>query len=142
MPTVLLLAGRGELAQAIAQALEARGYQVVTVSEPQAGARAVLSLKLDAAVLATEATGGALEPLVRLLWARSLPILYLAGPEERWLPEALPLRPHLDGVVVRPCSGEEVVRALAQLLSLGADADVLPLGPAYLHRPSREVRGP
>jgi DNA-binding response OmpR family regulator len=142
MATVVLISRHGGLLTAVQQALTLRGHQVVAVSSPQDAATTVLEVEADAAVLSTDVGEKEVARLARLLWARSLPVLFLAGPEERWLPGALPVRPGLDAVVVRPCPSEEVVRALAPLLEARARSDLLPLGSAYFHRPSREVRGP
>lgn len=64
----------------------------------------------------------------------------------RWTTGALPRRPGLNQVLVRPCSGHEVAHIrwpkgwVARLLQR-AEGDFVQIAPAHLHRPCRELRG-
>ncbi len=142
MVTVLVAAQDESLRQAVSAALSPRGHETVTVRDGPAARRAILSLRADAVVLSTDLGLSYLQELMELLEEEqpSVPVLFLATLEERWSPGAVPRRQGLDGVMVRPCTGQQVAQEVARLLQKSEGEFVL-MGAAYLHRPSRELRG-
>ncbi|HXG42300.1 MAG TPA: response regulator transcription factor [Dehalococcoidia bacterium] len=142
MVTVLVAAQDESLREAVSAALSPRGHEAVAVRDGAAARRALLSVRADALVLSTDLGLPYLQELMELVEEEqpSVPVLFLATLEERWSPGAVPRRQGVDGVMVRPCTGHQVVQELSRLLQR-SEGDLLPIGTAYLHRPSRELRG-
>ncbi len=142
MGTVLVAAHDPSLREAVSAALSARGHEPVGAADAAAARRALLSLRPDALVLSTDLGLLELTDLLSLLEDEEpqVPVLFLATLEERWTPGAVPRRPGLDEVLVRPCAAHQVAHSLSRLLQK-AEGDFLQMGGAHLHRPSRELRG-
>ncbi len=142
MVTVLVAARDAATREAVAAALYARRHEAVMAADLESARRSLHSLRAEALVLSTDLGLRGVRELALLVAGQepAVPVLFLATLDERWTAGALPRRPGLDEVLVRPCAGHEVAQAVARLLQR-AEGDFVQIGPAHLHRPSRELRG-
>lgn len=144
MAVVLIVSAQDALREMVRQVLAQRGHETIAVGRVAQAERATFTLRFDAAVIASDIGRSQMLGLARFLQGQPgpLPLLYLVGPEERWLPDAVPLRPELDTLLWPPYSASEIGQAMARLLASHLDGDTVLLGAARLHLPSRTLEGP
>jgi DNA-binding response OmpR family regulator len=106
MATVLIVSSDNPVGQTAGQHLAAKGYDVVGATSATEGLRALYRLEVDAVVLDTavrEMSAGDFSGwLRRQLPDRSVPLLFLVSPAQRWLPSSVPLRIGRDALLGKP----------------------------------------
>lgn len=120
MATILLVSSESALGRSASQHLAAKGYDVVTAASATEGLRALHALEVDAIVLDTAVGDMSAQDfcgwLRRQSPDRSVPLLFLVSPAQRWLPDSVPLRIGRDALVSKPFRPEELEAALQPLL--------------------------
>jgi len=120
MATVLIVSSDSPVGQSASQHLAAKGYDVVEATSATEGLRALHGLEVDAVVFDTGvgdmSAGDFSSWLRRQLPDRSIPLLFLVSPAQRWLPSSVPLRIGRDALLSKPFRPEELEEALQPLL--------------------------
>jgi len=120
MTTVLIVSSDSPVGQSASQHLAAKGYDVVAATSATEGLRTLHGLEVDAVVFDTGvgdmSAGDFSSWLRRQLPDRSIPLLFLVSPAQRWLPSSVPLRIGRDALLSKPFRPEELEEALQPLL--------------------------
>jgi DNA-binding response OmpR family regulator len=120
MATVLFVSSDSPVGQSASQHLAAKGYDVVAATSATEGLRALHGLEVDAVVFDTGVRDMSAVDfsgwLRRQLPDRSIPLLFLVSPAQRWLPSSVPLRIGRDALLSKPFRPEELEEALQPLL--------------------------
>lgn len=144
MPSVLLVTNDLTAERLIHGSLASVGYEVVATSDCESAMRSVFSVKVDAVVVDT-ALGEEVDWLCQRLRGANgaLAVVFLAPAAAQWLPGSLPMRPGLDEVVIKPCSGADVRQAVERALTASnrSRPNVALIGDLQLDRMSHELRG-
>jgi DNA-binding response OmpR family regulator len=120
MATILIVSGESAIGQSASRHLAAKGYDVVTATSATEGLRALHGLEVDAVVFDTAVADMSAQDFCGWLRRdspdRSVPLLFLVSPAQRWLPSSVPLRIGRDALVSKPFRTEELEEALQPLL--------------------------
>jgi DNA-binding response OmpR family regulator len=120
MATVLIVSSESPVGQSASQHLAAKGYDVVAATSATEGLRALHGLEVDAVVFDTGVRDMSAADfagwLRRELPDRSVPLLFLVSPAQRWLPSSVPLRIGRDALLSKPFRPDELEEALQPLL--------------------------
>jgi DNA-binding response OmpR family regulator len=120
MTTVLIVSSDSPVGQSASHHLAAKGYDVVAATSATEGLRTLHGLEVDAVVFDTGvgdmSAGDFSSWLRRQLPDRSIPLLFLVSPAQRWLPSSVPLRIGRDALLSKPFRPEELEEALQPLL--------------------------
>ena len=141
----VLLITRDRSTEVLAErALAAGGHDVIAAASTDAALRTLLNVRIDAAVLDSTVGDEAMSEFRS--WLRTsevnCPIVFLASPGARWL-GSLPMEPERDEIVVKPCDGKEIRRAVEKTLnsSHAAGPATMMIGDITLDSSSHELRG-
>ena len=141
----VLLITRDRSTEVLAErALAAGGHDVIAAASTDAALRTLLNVRIDAAVL--DSTVGEEAMSEFRSWLRTsevnCPVVFLASPGARWL-GSLPMEPERDEIVVKPCDGKEIRRAVEKTLnsSHAAGPATMMIGDITLDSSSHELRG-
>ena len=144
MSSVLLIT-RDRSTEVLAErALVAGGHDVIAADSTDAALRSLLNVRIDVAVLDSTVGEEAMSEFCS--WLRSTdticPVVFLASPGARWL-GSLPMEPERDEIVVKPCDGKEIRRAVEKTLNSAHHLSpaALMVGDITLDRSSHELRG-
>ena len=144
MSSVLLIT-RDRSTEVLAErALVAGGHDVIAAGSTDAALRSLLNVRIDVAVLDSTVGEEAMSEFCS--WLRSTdticPVVFLASPGARWL-GSLPMEPERDEIVVKPCDGKEIRRAVEKTLNSAHHLSpaALMVGDITLDRSSHELRG-
>ena len=146
MATVLCVTSDSSLQPLVAAALPEAGLEVIVVASGQEALRALRRLAVDALVLDTVTGDVGVDELCRALRAEEawepIPIVFLAGPEGRWLPGWLPLREGKDGLVSKPLTVTAIRREVDRVLAGTPASGTMRLAEGVeLERSGQEARG-
>ena len=112
MATILIVSSDSLVGQSTGQHLLAKGYDVVTAASATEGLRALHNLEVDAIVYDTGVGDMSAKDfsgwLRRQSPDRSVPLVFLASPAQRWLPRSVSLRIGRDALVSKPFRPEEL----------------------------------
>jgi DNA-binding response OmpR family regulator len=120
MATILIVSSDSPVGQSASQHLAAKGYDVVAATSATEGLRALHDLEVDAVVFDTAVGDMSAQDfcgwLRRQSPDRSVPLLFLVSPAQRWFPDSVPLRIGRDALVSKPFRPVELEEALQPLL--------------------------
>jgi DNA-binding response OmpR family regulator len=123
MATVLIVSSDNPIGQSASQHLAAKGYDVVGATNATEGLRTLSRLEVDAIVFDTGVRDMSAADfsgwLRRQLPDRSVPLLFLVSPAQRWLPSSIPLRIGRDALLGKPFRPQQLEEALQPLLGAG-----------------------
>ena len=106
MATILIVSSDSPVGQSASQHLLAKGYDVVTATSATEGLRTLHNLEVDAIVYDTGVGDMSAQDfsgwLRRQSPDRSVPLVFLVSPTQRWLPSSVPLRIGRDALVSKP----------------------------------------
>jgi len=120
MATILLICGASNVRQLAFQHLSAKGYHVVLAASATEALRSLHTLMVDAVIFDTAVPDMAAQDFCQ--WLRQdprcgdVPVLFLAPPAFRWLPDSVPMRMGRDALVSKPFLSSEVEQTLKRLL--------------------------
>jgi DNA-binding response OmpR family regulator len=120
MATVLIVSSDSPVGQSASQHLAAKGYDVVAATSATEGLRALHGVEVDAVVFDTGV--GDMTAADFCGWLRrqspdrSMPLLFLVSPAQRWLPGSVPLRIGRDALLSKPFRPDELEEAVQPLL--------------------------
>ena len=147
MATVLCVTGDPSLKPLLTGGLPEAGLEAIVTASGREALRALRRLTVNALVLDT-ITGDDLgiDELCQVLRAKeewqSIPIVFLTGPEGRWLPGLLPLREGKDGLVSKPLTVAAIWKELDRVLAgISVGGSVRLAEGVELERSNQEVRG-
>ena len=145
MSCVLLISRDASTEVLAERALMSGGHEVIAAASCDAAIRSLFNVRVDAVVL--DSAVGEDEVKEFCGWLQSgngsYPMVFLAAASSRWLVGSLPIDPDRDEVVIKPCEGGEIRRAVEKALDTAERArpEVLTIGDVTLDSNSHEVRG-
>ena len=145
MSSVLLVTRDASTERLTESALASAGHEVITADSCGAAIRSLFNVSIDVVVM--DSAIGETEMEEFCGWLRSgdgsCPVVFLTAASARWLIDSLPINGDRDEIVIKPCEGNDIRRAVEKTLGSAQrkSPEVLMIGTAALDKNSHELRG-